>query len=87
MFSWWSWLWCWGLILHRFFFFIQKLIIVVLAWMVSPPWSVLHWLTISCITIERTVYLLIRELEVDLFWSHVDDCLSGVEEWSSKHNR
>jgi hypothetical protein len=60
---------------------------VALGQTVPPPWSVLLWLFISCITIEITAYLFGRELEVDLPWSHVDDCSSSIEEWSPKHNR
>jgi hypothetical protein len=36
------------------------------------------------VTIEITAYFFGWELEVNLPVSHVDDCLSGVEEWPSK---
>ena len=49
----------------------------------SPPRAGLLGLFISGITIEITAYLFSRELEVDLSRSNVDDCISGVEEWSS----
>ena len=53
----------------------------------SPPRAGLLWLFISGVTIEIAVYLLSRELEVDLSRSNVDDRVGGVEEWSSKDDR
>ena len=50
----------------------------------SPPRAGLLWLLISGITIKITVYLLSKELEVDLSRSDVDDCVGSVEERSSK---
>ena len=52
----------------------------------SPPRAALLWLFISSITIEIIVYLLSRELEVDLFRSDVDDRIGGVEERTSKND-
>jgi hypothetical protein len=50
----------------------------------SPPRVVLFQLLTSSITIEITMYLFSRELEVDLSRSNVDDRVSSVEERSSK---
>ena len=50
----------------------------------SPHRAGLLRLFISGITIEITVYLFYRELEVDLSRSDVDDRVGGVEEWSSQ---
>ena len=50
----------------------------------SPPRAGLLQLLISGITIKITVYLLSRELEVDLSRSDVDDRVGSVEERSSK---
>ena len=44
----------------------------------------LLWLLISGITIEITVYLLSRELKVDLSRSDVNDRVGSVQERSSK---
>ena len=44
----------------------------------------LLWLFISGITIEIAMYLLSRELEVDLPRSDVDDRVGSVKERSSK---
>ena len=48
---------------------------------------VLLRLLISSITIEITMYLFSRELEVDLSRSDVDDRIGSVEERSSKDDR
>ena len=47
------------------------------------PRAGLLGLFISDITIEITVDLFSRELEVDLARSNVDDRVGGIEEWSS----
>ena len=49
-----------------------------------PPRTGLLWLFISGVTIEITMYLFSRELEVDLSRSDIDDRISSVKERSSK---
>ena len=46
----------------------------------SPPREGLLGLFISGITIKIIVYLISRELEVDLSRSNVDACACGIEE-------
>ena len=50
----------------------------------SPPRAGLLGLLVSGVTIEITVYLFSRGLEVDLSRSNVDDRAGSVKEWSSK---
>ena len=53
----------------------------------SPPGAGLFWLLISGITIKITTYVLLREVEVDLSRSDIDDLIGRVEERSSKDDR
>jgi hypothetical protein len=70
-----------------YFSILHGLIFLMARWLTSPPRAVLLWLLISSITIEITVYLFSRELEVDLSRSDVDDRAGGVEERSLKDDR
>ena len=75
----WAWLRRSRFIFHNFFrffiffpFILWRLILLALGWSTSPPRGLLR-LFISGITIEITMYLFSRELEVNLSWSNVDD--------------
>ena len=82
----WTWFWRSRFILHNFYFFLilRGLIPPALRCSASPLGAGLLWLFISYITIEIAMYLLPRELEVDLPWFDADDCVCSVKEGSSK---
>jgi hypothetical protein len=52
----------------------------------SPILNILGRIIVS-VTIKVATYLFNWEVEVNLFGSHVEDCIGGVEERSSQNDR